>query len=587
MIRQHFLQQQRLNYNHDRLLDRYQCLLSPQVSEFRAFGTSSLPGRNYEQYLRAMHSNPLRKDSLVALSRAGIGSSSETYRWLGNGVSEILPRNVSAVMRHTRQQSMPIVHTEKFEPVQFYEHPVFGPTPAYLRPIYNERQLQQLREIKGANSDKDSTDDEDDHEVQSHTSRNTHLKNDHDEERKLSSVSAKDDDDSDESDDAPLGYISYKKWKAKYENLIPVNPLLFNIHTQRPNGSISSYGRSLYTSLNCTKLHRLSSRDEHVFSPTLSEIGSISSDIHHETSSSSSQRYHRLQPHSFPTTIKTRSLQPIRTGNISDSSDDELSPPGSPVPYSLRNNSNLVPSTSVPNRISSTSIKSPLAPTTRITSISPTLGVTSSSAPTTGITSSSVPTTGITSSSSPLAPITGTVSLPSAPTTGTTSLPSAPTTGITSPLNTSIGNTTGASIPSIPSTNASNIPPAPPMPPYLLSTTSTHSYETPSNLPISSSSITPSMPKPLSNSGSSATYQAPSSISFSPPSAPLLPSSVPMTPSTKAVTFGGSSSIPITNVDVSSSSDSEDEEKQKRRRKKKRQAQAAQGFHVDSSSSDA
>ncbi|CAF2516126.1 unnamed protein product [Rotaria sp. Silwood2] len=595
MIRQHFLQQQRLNYNHDRLLERYQHLLSPQVSEFRAFGASSLPGRNYEEYLRTMNCNPYRKDSLVALSRAGIGSSSETYRWLGNGASEILPRNISSVMKHTRQQPIPIVHTEKFEPVQVYEHPVFGPTPAYIRPIYNETQLQRLREFNDNNSDKDSTDDEYDNEVRSHTSGNIHLRNDHSEERKTSSIS--DNDNDGEFDDPPLGYISYKQWKTKYENLIPVNPLLFNIYTHRPNGSINSYGQSLYTSLNHIKPHGLSGRDERVTTPTLSDIDSVLSEIPRETSSLSSQQYHRLQPHSLPTTIKTRPLEPIRAGDGSDLSDDELSPPDSPVPYLSRNKPNLMTSKSVPSTIPSTSIKSPSVPTTRITSsLSPTIGITSSSVPTTGITSSLLPTLGTTSSS---APTTGTTSLPSAVTLETTSSPSATKTettlspsastmGITSTLNTPSGNnTTGASIPPTLPTNASNIPPAPPISSYLTSTTSTHSYQTPSSsLTIPSSSITPSVPKALSSSGSSATYQVPSNASVSLTPAPPLPSSISTTHSTKAVTFGGSSSIPITNNDVSSSSDSEDEEKQKRRRKKTRQAQAAQGLDVDSSSSD-
>ncbi|CAF1057701.1 unnamed protein product [Rotaria sordida] len=560
MIRQHFLQQQRLNHNHDRLLERYQRLISPQISEFRAFGTSSLPGRNYEQYLRDINCNPYRRDSLVALSRAGIGSSSETYRWLGNEASEILPRNVSSIMKHARQQPMSIVHAEKFEPVQIYEHPVFGPTPAYLRPIYNETQRQRLREI-----DNDSSSSENDYEVRSHIS-------DHEEERKTSSTTVKDVDDvyDDGPDYVPKGYISYKKWKAKYEHLIPVNPLLFNIYIQRPNGSINSFGRSLYTSLNHIKPHRPSSRDEDVSSPSLSDTDSVSSEVPYENTSISSRQYNRLQPSLFRGTIKPQPLKPIRAGDTIDLSDDELTPPNSPVSYLSRNKPNLITPTSISNIVPSTSIKSPSIPTTGITSSSSPLPPTTSSslAPTTVTTSSpSVPKIGRTLS--PLTPTTEATSSLLAPTTETTSSLSAPTTEITPTLNTSHV----ASGSPVSSTNASNIPPAPPLPPSLLTTTSTHSYQKPSNFPISSPPIPPPVPRPLSNSSASAMYQTPSIASLSLSSAPPLPSSIPIANSTKAVTFGGSSSIPITNKD-------------KRRQQRKRRAQAAAGFDVHSSSSD-
>jgi hypothetical protein len=288
MIRQHFLQQQRLNNNHDRLLERYNRLTTPQVSQFQTFGTSSLPGRNYDQHLSTIGGNSRRRDSLVAQSRANIGPSSETYRWLGDVAPETLPRNIASVMQHSRQQPIPLVHAEKFEPVKVYEHPIFGPVPAYIRPVYNERPQQQ--EI-------DDDDDDEDAEVRSHTS----LKLDHKVERtNTPSTTVKDD--VEESNHVPKGYISYKNWKAKYENLIPVNPLLFNIYTQRSNGSINSYGQSLYTSPNHL---RQPSREENVFTPTSSDAASVSSEIPRQTSTSSFQRYNRLQPQSLP---------PIRAG---------------------------------------------------------------------------------------------------------------------------------------------------------------------------------------------------------------------------------------------------------------------------------
>ncbi|CAF1308260.1 unnamed protein product [Rotaria magnacalcarata] len=521
MIGQHFLQQQRLHYNHDRLLERYQRLLSPQISEFRPFGCSSLPGRNYERYLNSANGTQNQRDSLVALSRAGIGSSSETYRFIGQRSSETLPRNVSSVMKHTREQSIPFVHAEKFEPVQVYEHPVFGLTPAYIRPLDSKR--SNLEDI---NDEDSSDDDETDNEVRSHVTSGTSLKPDHHEETKKSSTTVKDNDNDDEdlSKYIPKGYISYKQWKEKYENLIPVNPLLYSIYTRRTNGSINSYGQSLYASLNHTRPHRPSNRDEDVLTPTLSDIDSVSSELPHETSSSSSQQYQRLQQQLLPVTVRTRPLEPIRTGNNSD----EPGSPESPVPYLSRNKPSFI--TPIP--------------------VSKTM------------------------------PLTSTTSLSSVPTIGLTSTPSISTSEIKSTLDSSIDKTTDILPSSSATMNTSNIPLAPPIPPSLLATTPTPSYQTPSNLPIA-----PPLPKAFSSSSSTATYQTPSNA-YTP--MPSVSSSMPMSNSTKAVTFGGSSSTLIGQNDVSSSSDSDDDdaEKKKRRRRKKKEALANTGVAVDSSSSD-
>lgn len=313
MISQHFLQQQRLNYNHDRLLERYQRLLSPHISEFRPFGTSSLPGRNYDQYLYSNNGNRNTKDSLVALSRAGVGSRNHTYQFAGDRAIEILPRNASSFMKHSREQSIPLVHAEKFEPVQVYEHPMFGPTPAYIRPIYNNR--LHIEEIDNDDRDENHSDNDEDDEIQSHVSGGTFSKADHNAEKETSSDTVKNNDDNDDvSERLPKGYISYKQWKKKYENLIPVNPLLFNIYTHRPNGSINSYGQSLYSSLNHAKTHKPSNRDEDVFTPTLSDIGSVTSETPHENSTASSRKYHRLQPQLLPATIRPRTLETIHSG---------------------------------------------------------------------------------------------------------------------------------------------------------------------------------------------------------------------------------------------------------------------------------
>ena len=98
IVRQHLVQQQRLHYNHERLLERYTRILPPHVSEFRTFGTSSLPGRNYDEHLRTLRSDNDYADSSIATSRAGIGSSNEIHRWIGNESYEDLPTNIGSAM---------------------------------------------------------------------------------------------------------------------------------------------------------------------------------------------------------------------------------------------------------------------------------------------------------------------------------------------------------------------------------------------------------------------------------------------------------------------------------------------------------
>lgn len=314
MIQQHFLQQQRLNYNHDRLLERQSQALQPRASEFRPFGTSSLPGRNYEAYLEQIHGNNHRRDSLISQSRRNIGSSSETYRLMGDGASQMLPGNVNSVIQHSRHHSLPLVHAEKFEPVKVYDHPIFGPTPAYLRPVFHDTNHLDDNYNDKEDNKHESDDDDDDH-VRSSSPTNISLKNSN--KIETSSITSNkhdhdhDHDDKDESDYAPLGYISYKRWKEKYANIIPVNPLLYNIYTLRSNGSINSYGQSLYSSLHRP---RQLSGEEDLLTTTLSDLGSDTSDIHHATSSSSHPRYNRLQSHVRPKTPLPRSLPTIHTG---------------------------------------------------------------------------------------------------------------------------------------------------------------------------------------------------------------------------------------------------------------------------------
>jgi hypothetical protein len=246
MARQHLLQQQRLNYNHERLLEKYSRLRTPRISEFRTFGTSSLPGRNYDEYLQRMRGNR-QESSLAGQSRAGIGLSDETYRWMGDESSEPLPRGVSSVIQHNRDESMPFVDADNFEPVKMYNHPIFGPTPAYIRPLFkNTKQT--------------------------------------------------------------------KKEKTKHEHLVPVNPLLFKIYTQRSNGSIQSYGQSLYVPSGHYSRGKRLTHYRGIFTSPSSETGSISTDVPRETSSSSEHRYNKLHSQPTATPVSHRRLESFSTG---------------------------------------------------------------------------------------------------------------------------------------------------------------------------------------------------------------------------------------------------------------------------------
>jgi hypothetical protein len=292
MVRQHFLQQQRLNYNHERLLERYSRLSTPRISQFQTFGSSSLPGRNYDEYLTDMRGGRRDGNSLAALSRAGIGTSDETYRWMGDESADPLPRDISSIMQHSRNEPMPFVLAEKFEPVKVYNHPLYGPTPAYIRPIYT----------KTNNSHKDT----DENEIKSDNS-------DHEEETKIPPKSIIDDGYT-LPNHANLGYISYKNWKTKNDQLIPVNPLLFNIYTQRSNGSIQSYGQSLYVPSAHHNRDKRPSHYEDISTLVPSDAGSVLADAPLDNPSSSSHRYNKLHSESASTTVSHQPLQPASTG---------------------------------------------------------------------------------------------------------------------------------------------------------------------------------------------------------------------------------------------------------------------------------
>ncbi|CAF4184198.1 unnamed protein product [Rotaria sp. Silwood2] len=281
MVRQEFLQQQRLAYNHDRLLERYNRLSQPYTSTFHTYGTSSLPGRNYDDYLRMIYGNDHQEYSLADMSRADIGSSDETYRYMGGEYDETLPRDVSAVMQYNRGDLMPYVYAEKSEPVKMYDHPIFRSALAYIRSLYNK--TKYLKKNNNENEVK--------------------LNNiDHKEETEKQPTITIDNDD-EIFDHATLGDILNKRWKTTYGQLIPINSHLFNIYTQRLNGSIESYGQSLYLpSAHHSHDTRLNHYGE-IFIASLSDTDLAVVRMSNKTSSLSNSGYNTLYSQTVPTTV--------------------------------------------------------------------------------------------------------------------------------------------------------------------------------------------------------------------------------------------------------------------------------------------
>ncbi|CAF3679951.1 unnamed protein product [Rotaria sordida] len=254
MIVQHSLQQQRLTENHDRLLERYSGAMPPRRS---AFGTSTLPGRNYDEYLHRMYGNDYQNTS-AAMSRAGIGSSDETYRWMGDEYDDTFPRDVSAVMQYNRNESMPYVYAEKVEPVKMYDHPMFRSTLAYIRSLYNK-----IRYSKKNNDENEVKSNNVDHKEQTKTQPTTTIDNNNE-----------------ISDEAALEYKLNKKWTTKHEYLAPINSHLFNIYIQRLNGSIESYGQSLYLPSAHRNRDTRSNYDEVIFIAPLSDTDLVGVNVH-------------------------------------------------------------------------------------------------------------------------------------------------------------------------------------------------------------------------------------------------------------------------------------------------------------------
>lgn len=79
-LRQHMLQQQRLNHNHERLLEQYQTLTYPRATEFRPFGSSVLPGHNYNDYLGMVSGSYGYDDTMASIIRNRVYASPPTTR---------------------------------------------------------------------------------------------------------------------------------------------------------------------------------------------------------------------------------------------------------------------------------------------------------------------------------------------------------------------------------------------------------------------------------------------------------------------------------------------------------------------------
>ncbi|CAF0973193.1 unnamed protein product [Didymodactylos carnosus] len=214
LLRRHFVQQQRLNYNHERLLERFQQMKTPLPSEFRTYGVSTLPGRNYDRWINT--------NRLSQLSRPPSGTSSETYRYLGeaggpawanepfygeqegsaNSGFGRYTRNVSSIMQNRAQDSQTV---GSYQPADIHDESS-GSIPNYIRPVFSQK--------KSNLDDNDQSDEEKSNETRS------------------------------PPPGVKKGYISYPAWKRKYQDVIPVNPFLYNVRTSRPNSTYNLYNGS-------------------------------------------------------------------------------------------------------------------------------------------------------------------------------------------------------------------------------------------------------------------------------------------------------------------------------------------------------
>ena len=129
VLGQHIVRQQRLNYNHDRLLERYNLLDEPRVATFQTFGTSSLPGRDYDQYLYDIAGDYQFDNSVAAMSRSRVQSSKGDRGRSREKPNHSLPQTVSLLRRYTR---------DKPESSQVYRSSMIESTLDYIRSLLRD-----------------------------------------------------------------------------------------------------------------------------------------------------------------------------------------------------------------------------------------------------------------------------------------------------------------------------------------------------------------------------------------------------------------------------------------------------------------
>ncbi|CAF1425516.1 unnamed protein product, partial [Didymodactylos carnosus] len=212
MIRRHFLQQQRLNYNHERILEQYQQVRAPLPSEFRMYGSSTLPGRDYDRWLQDAGRSSRNSSRISSEGARYLGAPGQPA-WLnypanggqiGSDYSRPgeYTRNISSVMQNRAQYPESV---SSYQPIDFQNHPVFGPTPAHIKPLFGQKKL--------------SADDNDQKDAQVSDRNNP-------------------------PPGARNNLISYPAWKEKYQDVIPVNSFLYNVRAQRPNNTNTLFDES-------------------------------------------------------------------------------------------------------------------------------------------------------------------------------------------------------------------------------------------------------------------------------------------------------------------------------------------------------
>lgn len=228
VMRQHFLQQQRLYQNHERLLERYVGGLSPYASELHGFGTSVLPGRDYDQHMRSLYGNN-HQDSTVFMSRTGVGASDDAYRWYANQYSgQPLPTSVQSTMQYNRDGSQPYVNAEKPESNRKHDQQLVRSSFNYMRSLFNRTADSERR-----------------HHIDEQDAKQNYV--DHRENINMTSRTIR------ESNneilfDKDLREALNNNERNDNEHFIPTNSHLFNMYMQRTDGSIEGYGLPLYAS---------------------------------------------------------------------------------------------------------------------------------------------------------------------------------------------------------------------------------------------------------------------------------------------------------------------------------------------------